>query len=179
MGQNIMGQETVVTSTGITVRDMVKHMFTQMGIIASLGASSCPSFDKKADLPFGMWVKQEVYDASKPDDIAFTIYTVEAVDLEAGFSALSEDARRKVWEDGYKRRYVNAPAHQHIKGELGLVEKSAKKEVEEKAVEKTLWDMALSMVNTGLTTTQMVAYSAGRITMDMADRAVAEVKASN
>ena len=179
MGQTIMGQETVVTSTGITVRDMVKHGLSATDIFTKLGASLAPSFDKKCDLPFGMWVKQEVYDPSKPDDIAFTIYTVEAVDLEAGFSALSEDARRKVWEDGYKRRYVNAPAHNHIKGELGLVEKSVKKADEAKTVEKTLWDMAVSMVQTGLTATQLVSYTAGRITQDMADRAVTEVKANN
>ena len=172
-----MSKETVVTSTGITVGDVVKHKLTMEGIVEALDASFAPSFDKKCDLPLGMWVKQEPFDANKPDSIAFVVYTVEAVDLEAGFSALSEDARRKVWEDGYKRRYVNAPAHQHIKGELGLVEKSVKKEVEAKAVEKTIWDMALAMAQTGLTATQLVSYTAGRITQDMADRAVAEVNA--
>jgi hypothetical protein len=160
-----MAKEKVITSTGIKAEEVKKHNLTAEIIKGKIaGLVDAPSFKKKDELQVGRFLAT--------DDGGFIIYTVEERDLDAEYSKLSEADKRTAWVDGYKRKHVNAPNHRGILEDLGLVEKGS---ATQKAVDRTLWDIAYNMAKTGISVNDIVRYSGGKVPMEMAEAAINEV----
>ncbi len=140
----------ITTTTGIKHADLIKFGLNAEIIGDKLDALVFRSKPEKKHLNVGT----VVFDTEDKDgNPRVEVYTTEEHDAQAGFDALDHDAQVKCYIDGYKRQFVNRPAHESVKASLGIKEET-KASAEKKAyIVKTL----SNAVKAGLTNEQIHA----------------------
>src|SRR3990172_152831 len=163
-----MANEKIVTTTGIKASEAQAKGITEQVIISKLKANVIFEVDKKDLLEVVVCV-QEVKGA-KGSDNQFLIYTVEERDIDTEYFKLGAEDQRIYWSDGFKRKEVNAPNHQHIKTELGLIEKSNRVQ---KAADGAKMDVARNMVKAGMSLSEIVRLT--QLPKELVELAINEV----
>ena len=108
---------TVITTTGVTGKQIDKFGLTVDKACEVLNATKLIDEPVKKDMKLGRYLLDT--------PTGFKIYTVEDVDVDKQYSALTKEEQTKCWTDGFKRQHVNRPAHEAVKSGLGIKEQSA------------------------------------------------------